>query len=155
VTIAALETDVMSPKFLLIREVLAESVRTGRLEITRRGDVESAFGSVEAFLLALHHRWRTALFARLDALLEDSPADFDVAVVSVWNDPMTGGRGLRALLDAHADFPALAAAQERERRLVQRTVGVEIPSPSSRAAAHRTAHRTAHCAARRWWRGAA
>jgi hypothetical protein len=151
VTIAALETDVMSPKFLLIREVLAESVRTGRLEITRRGDVESAFGSVEAFLLALHHRWRTALFARLDALLENMPADsyadFDAAVRAAWTDPTTGGRGLRALLDTHADTPALAAAQERERRLVQRTVGVEIPSPSSRTAAHRTACRR--------WRGAA
>jgi hypothetical protein len=151
VTIAALETDAMSPKFLLIRAVLAESVRTGRPEITRRGDVESAFGSVDAFLLALHHRWRTALFARLDALLEnmpaDSPADLDAAVRAAWIDPTTGGRGLRALLDTHADSPALAAAQERERRLVRRTVGVEIPSPSSRTVAHRTA--------RRWWRGAA
>jgi hypothetical protein len=38
----------MSPKFLLVREVLAEAARTGRLEITRRGDVEAAFGSVDA-----------------------------------------------------------------------------------------------------------
>jgi hypothetical protein len=143
----------MSPKFLLIREVLAEAVRTGRPEITRRGEVEAAFGSVDAFLLALHHRWRTALFARLDALLEnapaDSPADFDAAVLGAWTDPTTGGRGVRALLDAHADAPALAAAQERERRLVQRTVGIEVPLRSSRARA------VAHPTARRWWRGAA
>jgi hypothetical protein len=139
----------MSPKFLLVREVLAEAVRTGRPEITRRGDVESAFGSVEAFLLALHHRWRTALFARIDALLDDSPTDFDAAVVAAWNDPTTGGRGLRAILDAHADSPALAAAQERERRLVQRTLGVEVPATGSRPRA------VAHPTTRRWWRGAA
>lgn len=139
----------MSPKFLLVREVLAEAARTGRPEITRRGDVEAAFGSVEAFLLALHHRWRTALFARVDALLEDSPADFDAAVVAAWTDPTTGGRGLRALLDAHADSPALAAAQERERLLLQRTLGVEIPAPASRPRS------VAHPTARRWWRGAA
>lgn len=143
----------MSPKFLLVREVLAEAARTGRPEITRRSDVEAAFGSVDAFLLALHHRWRTALLARLDALIEntpaDSPADFDAAVVAAWTDPTTGGRGLRALLDAHADSPALTAAQERERRFVQRTVGVELPAPSSRPRA------VTHPAARRWWRGAA
>ncbi|GAA5116499.1 hypothetical protein [Pseudonocardia adelaidensis] len=139
----------MSPKFLLVREVLAEAARTGRPEITRRGEVEAAFGSVEAFLLALHHRWRTALLARVDSLLEnapaDSPADFDAAVVAAWTDPATGGRGLRAVLDAHADTPALAAAQERERRLVRRTVGVEVPPPGA----------VTHPTARRWWRGAA
>jgi hypothetical protein len=139
----------MSPKFLLVREVLAEAARTGRPEITRRGDVEAAFGSVEAFLLALHHRWRTALLARIDALLEDPPADFDAAAVAAWIDPTTGGRGLRALLDAHADSPALAAAQERERLFLQRTLGVEIPAPASRPRS------VAHPTARRWWRGAA
>lgn len=139
----------MSPKFLLVREVLADAAGTGRAEITRRGDVEAAFGSVEAFLLALHHRWRTALFARIDALLEDPPADLDAAVVALWSDPTTGGRGLRALLDAHADSPALAAAQERERLLLQRTLGIEIPAPVSRPRS------VAHPTARRWWRGAA
>jgi hypothetical protein len=143
----------MSPKYLLIREVLAEATRTGRPEITRSGEVEAAFGSVEAFLLALHHRWRTAFLARLDALLEnagaDSPDDFDGAVVAAWTDPTTGGRGLRALLDAHSDSPALAAAQEGERELVRRTVGVEVPASGARP---RT---VAHPPSRRWWRGAA
>jgi hypothetical protein len=139
----------MSPKFLLVREVLAEVVRTGRPEITRRDEVEAAFGSVEAFLLALHHRWRTALFARVDDLLESSPTDLEAAVAAAWTDPTTGGRGLRVLLDAYADTPALAAARERERRLLQRTLGVEVPArtPNPRAVAHPTA--------RRWWRGAA
>jgi hypothetical protein len=143
-----LETDVMSPKFLLVREVLAEVVSTGRPEITRRAEVEAAFGSVEAFLLALHHRWRTAFFARLDALLEDPPDDLDAAVGAVWSDPTTGGRGVRALLDAYADVPALAAAQERERQLVLRDLGIDVhPSSPARPVAHHTG--------RRWWRGAA
>jgi hypothetical protein len=137
----------MSPKFLMVRKVLAEVVRTGRPEITHRGDVEAAFGSVDAFLLALHHRWRTALFAHLDALLEDPPADFDAAVVALWTDPATGGRGLRALLDAHD--PALATAQERDRLLVLRDLGVELPHAGSR---HRP---VASHTGRRWWRGAA
>jgi hypothetical protein len=148
VTIAALETDAMSPKFTLIRQVLAEVVRTGRPEIARQGAVEATFGGVEAFLLALHHRWRTAFFARLDALLEDPPDDLDAAVVALWTDPTTGGRGVRALLDAHADSPALAAAQDRERRLVLRDVGVDV---SHGCPARPVAHHTG----RRWWRGAA
>ena len=138
----------MSPKFLLVREVLAEVTRTGRPEITRRGEVESAFGGVEAFLLSLHHRWRTAFFARLDALLEDPPEDLHAAVVALWSDPTTGGRGLRPLLDAHADHPALATAQERERQLVLRDLGVDLrPVSPGRPVVRHTA--------RRWWRGAA
>jgi hypothetical protein len=144
-----LETDVMSPKFLLVRAVLAEVVSTGRPEITLRSDVEAVFGSVGAFLLALHHRWRTAFFAHLDALVEDSPADFDAAVVALWTDPTTGGRGLRALLDAYADDPALAAAQERDRLLVLRDVGVEPPQVGSRTSP------VARHTGRRWRRGAA
>ena len=138
----------MSPKFVLIRQVLAEVVRTGRPEIVGQGDVEATFGGVEAFLLALHHRWRTAFFARLDALLENPPDDLDAAVVALWTDPTTGGRGLRALLDAHADHPALAAAQDRERRMVLRDVGVDVgqSSPARPVACH---------TGRRWWRGAA
>jgi hypothetical protein len=139
----------MSPKFLMVREVLAEVVRTGRPEITHRGDVEAAFGSVDAFLLALHHRWRTAFFAHLDALIEDAPADFDAAVVALWTDPATGGRGLRALLDAHADLPALATAQERDRLLVLRDLGVELPHAGSRR------RPVAPHTGRRRWRGAA
>jgi hypothetical protein len=138
----------MSPKFTLIRQVLAEVVRTGRPEIVRQGDVEATFGDVEAFLLALHHRWRTAFLARLDALLEDPPDDLDAAVVALWTDPTTGGRGLRALLDAYADHQALATAQDRERRMVLRDVGVDVGQSSpARAVAHHTG--------RRWWRGAA
>jgi hypothetical protein len=138
----------MSPKFTLIRQVLAEVVRTGRPEIVRQGDVEATFGSVDAFLLALHHRWRTAFFARLDALLEDPPDGLDAAVVALWTDPTTGGRGIRALLDAHADSPALAAAQDRERRMVLRDVGVDVGQSSP-------ARPVAHHTGRRWWRGAA
>ena len=138
----------MSPKFLLIRAVLAEAVRTGRPKITRRSDVEATFGSIQAFLLALHHRWRTAFFARLDALLENPPDDLDAAVVALWTDPTTGGRGLCTLLDAHADDPALTAAQDRERQLVLRDLGIDVsPSSPTRPVARHTA--------RRWWRGAA
>jgi hypothetical protein len=51
----------------------------------------------------------------------------------------TSGRGLRDLLDAHAENPALAAAQERERLLVRRDLGVDVPPDT--AAAHHTRRR--------------
>jgi hypothetical protein len=111
--------------------VLAEAAGAERPEITRRSEVEAEFGSVESFLLALHHRWRTAFFARLDALLENPPDDLAAAVVALWTDPTTGGRGLRDLLNAYAQNPALAAAQEQERELVLRDLGVEVPDPGA------------------------
>jgi hypothetical protein len=137
----------MSREFLLIREVLAEVVRTGRPVITRNRDVEAIFGGTEGFLLALHRRWRIALHARLDALLEDPPDDLDASVVALWTDPTVGGRGLRALVDAHLDQPALAAAQERERLAVFRDLGVDVPESGHRARLKRRA-------GRRWWRRA-
>jgi len=121
----------MSTKFRLVTEVLAEVARTGRPEIRRIDEVREVFGSVDAFLLAVHHRWRTALTARLDALLEDPPTDLDAAVHALWTDPGLGGRGLRSLLDAHAEHPALAAAQDRERLLVRRDLGVDVPPPAA------------------------
>lgn len=107
----------MSSPSRLVGAVLAEPDRLAELD--------AVFGGRDAALLALHHRWRTAFFARLDALLEDPPPDLDDAVRALWTDPATGGHGLRALLDAHGDHPALAAAQERERRLVRRDLGVD------------------------------
>lgn len=120
----------MSTRFRLVTEVLRDVVRTGRARIDRIQDVEAEFGSVDAFLLAVHHRWRTAFFARLDALLEDPPEDLGQAVRALWADPATGGRGVRDLLDAYADRPALAAAQEQDRLLVERDLGVEVPPPA-------------------------
>jgi hypothetical protein len=121
----------MSHNFRLLTEVLQDVVRTGRARIDRAEEVEAAFGSIDAFLLAVHHRWRTAFFAHLDALLEDPPDDFDGAVLALWSDPTTGGRGLRALLDAHADRPALATAHEQDRLLVHQDLGVDVPSLGS------------------------
>ncbi len=148
VTVTALETDAMSTKFRLVTEVLAEVVRTGRPEIAPVAEVQAAFGDLEAFLLALHHRWRTAFFARLDALLEDAPDDFEAAVAALWSDPTLGGPGLRPLLDAHADHPALAAADAQERLLVARDLGVDLPARTSA----RPVVRRSGC---RWWRSAA
>ncbi|GAA5141090.1 hypothetical protein [Pseudonocardia adelaidensis] len=109
----------MSYRSRLVGKVLGEHDRLAELE--------AELGSRDAALLALHYRWRTAFFARLDALLEDAPADLDAALSALWTDPAIGGRGLSALLDAHADHPAVAAAQERERRLLHRDLGVELP----------------------------
>jgi hypothetical protein len=120
----------MSATFRLVTEVLQDVVRTGRVPVHRADEVEAAFGSLDAFLLAVHHRWRTAFFARLDALLEDPPEDLGPAVSALWTDPTTGGPGARDLLDAYADHPALAAAQEQDRLLVERDLGVEVLPPA-------------------------
>jgi hypothetical protein len=128
----------MSLNFRLVTEVLHDAARTGRARIDRVEEVEAAFGSVDAFLLAAHHRWRTAFLAHLDALIEDPPDDSDGAVLALWNDPTTGGRGLRALLDAHADRPGLAAAHEQDRLLVRRDIGVDVPSLLPRPYARQT-----------------
>lgn len=60
-------------------------------------DVERLFGSEEGLLLALQHRWMTALTARLDqAHYEGVPAEVAVAELAAQQP------GLRALLDAGA-----------------------------------------------------
>lgn len=76
------------------------------------------FGSADNVLRALHRRWYARLLARLDALLEDPPAEMPSAVTTAWEKLAAENPAWRALLDAYRGHPALRDAEERQQRLL-------------------------------------
>lgn len=107
------------------RRELLQQVRD---HVTRSGDptlpweslpeLREEFRDAEDVILTLHQRWYARFAAHLDTVLEEPPADIPGAVHELWarltaEDP----RG-RALLDAYRTRPAVARAEEQQRRLL-------------------------------------
>ncbi|MEJ3656854.1 hypothetical protein WEH80_28230 [Actinomycetes bacterium KLBMP 9759] len=128
----------------LLTTVLADVEASWQPLVTRIDEVIEEFGDVTAFLLAAHHRWYTAVLARIDVVLEDQQLDPPDAVAEIWTALAQRHAALRALLDAHRDEPALIAADEHYRELVLRDLGVDL------AALTRTSIPRQR---RGWWRG--
>lgn len=118
----------MYTRFRLVSAVLSDVARTGRPVVTRSDAVAALFGSTDEFLLAVHHRWRTAVTAHVDALLEDPPADLEAAYVDLCLDLAAKRASLRALLDAYATNPALAAADAAFTERIQEDLGLRRPA---------------------------
>lgn len=110
----------------LLADVLADVARTGHPVVTRTEEVAAAFGDLDAFLLAAQHRWYTAFYAHLDAVLEDPHGDLDTAVACMRADLVAAQPALRALLDAHAQRPILALVEAQHRHRVLTDVGVDL-----------------------------
>lgn len=124
-------TNAVYTRFQLVSVVLSDVARTGRPVVTRSDEVAALFGSTDDFLLAVHHRWATAVTAHVDALLEDPPADLESAYVDLCLDLATKRPSLRALLDAYAANPTLAAAETALTRRMQRDLGLRRLEPSA------------------------
>jgi hypothetical protein len=99
------------------RDALDAVVEQGEL---RTSDTFPDEGSL---LLALHHRWTQRLTARVD-LAELSDDDQVDAVGEAWRTTAAENPALRALLDEHADQPALRPLIEAEYRMLARVAGL-------------------------------
>lgn len=110
-------------RYRLIEAVLDAVRRSGRpvVPAALRDQVDAEFGGLDGLLLAVAHRWHTALVAHLDAVLDSGPAELTDAVEELWRSQARVHATSRALLDAHADRPALIAATARQRRHVLAT----------------------------------
>lgn len=100
---------------------VVEHVRRTGDTVAWWGDVPGLadeFGSADNVLRALHRRWHVRLLARLDALLEDPPAEMPRAVTTAWEKLAAENPAWRALLHAYRGHPALRDAEARQRRLL-------------------------------------
>jgi hypothetical protein len=90
-----------------------------------QGEIRSsdAFPDERELLLALHYRWAQRLAARLD-LAELESADPVDAVGEAWRRTASDNAELRALLDEHADDPALRPLVDAEHRMLAQAAGL-------------------------------
>lgn len=118
----------------LVSAVLDDVAKTRSPAV--RQDLITQFGELDELLLAVHHRWWTTFEAHLDELLEQPPANPAAALAELWHGLGIRLEGARALLDAHADRPSLAAAEQRRRRGTSTALGLPLAAlPGARRTA--------------------
>ncbi|RJL34350.1 hypothetical protein [Bailinhaonella thermotolerans] len=102
----------------LVRRVLDGVAAAGRPEVPRdlAAEVEAEFGGLGGLLREVQARWYRAFDARLDAVLEERPADLAPALARLRGELAAAMPAARLLLDAHHDHPDLAALHARHRR---------------------------------------
>ncbi|GAA4548042.1 hypothetical protein [Amycolatopsis samaneae] len=112
----------------LVQAVLGEIAESGRPVLTSgaRAEVEAEFGGYDGFLREVQTRWYRAFDARLDAVLEEGPADPRGALARLWHELAADLPGARLLLDAHTGHPALAELAEHHHRRLYRATGVRF-----------------------------
>lgn len=109
-------------RYELVEAVLAAGEPTVPAALQARVDAE--FGDFGGFLREVQARWYRAFDARLDAVLEDGPADMDAALAELWRDLAGTMPAVRRLLDVHADHPVVAASNAHHRRRLHAATGV-------------------------------
>jgi hypothetical protein len=74
-------------------------------------ELADAFGDRETLLVALHDHWSRQLLARIDGALELGPGTPQESVAMAWRSAVRDQPGVRRVLDAEADEPALRTAR--------------------------------------------
>lgn len=85
------------------------------------GDVFSDFADL---LRAAHQQWITTLGGAIETALEVGRGDLLADVRHAWQVTRERHPGLRALLDQHADHPAVRPLARREHDLIARATGM-------------------------------
>lgn len=106
-----------------LRDVVAELDRTGRTDLPWDDDLAAVFRDRDDLLVALHDVWSRRLSGRLDMALElhDIP---EASAAEAWWAVAAELPGVRRLLDAHADHPALAAERAHDLRMLAVAAGL-------------------------------
>lgn len=99
----------------VLRQVItvAETRRDGHLPWETAG-AEQAFETPAHLLGALQMRWHTRLSGAIERELAEQPWDLGQAVVHAWRGLAADMPGVRAVLDAHAEEPAMHRARRKE-----------------------------------------
>ena len=92
------------------------------------------FATPADLLLALHMHWHTRLSGEVERELAAEPLELDSAVARAWREAAASLPGTRAVLDAHEEDPALAAAQRKELAYLASAAGLaELADPAAPA----------------------
>ena len=96
-----------------------------------RGRIDAEYGDddLSGFLRDVQAGWNRTFDARLDVVMELGADDLPEAVAEVERLVAEARPAAGLLLRAYADHPALAAGDERHRRMVLAATGVDLHAP--------------------------
>lgn len=109
-----------------LREVIANLDAGGDLPVDPVTDpaTASVFADREELLLALHETWSRRLHGRIDVALEVDDHQLEESVARAWLETVADLPGVRRVLDAHADHPALRQPERTQLRAVAVAAGL-------------------------------
>ena len=87
------------------------------------------YGNAGEILRDLQHKWRTALAGEIYLAIEQGEGDLPSDVFGALQKMRRRHSGVRRVLEANADHPAIAAAMRKERALLSCFAGVIDDSP--------------------------
>ena len=102
---------------------LADQRRDGLLPWDEIPGAADIFGAPRDLLRELQMRWHTRLMGSIDEMLAAEPLDLESAAVEAWRRAAYGLPGVRAILDANLDHPAIAAGRRKDFLLLASAAG--------------------------------
>ena len=89
-------------------------------------EVWQHFRDEAEILCHLQRQWRTALAGEIYVAIERGDGDLRSDVTSAFEKVQRKHHGLRRILEAHADHPAIASAMRKERALLSAFLGTAM-----------------------------
>ena len=110
----------------VLLEMIDNAARTGSYESPWRAApaVWDFFRDEAEILCHLQRQWRTALAGAVYVAIEAGDGDLQRDVMTAFSKVNRKHHALRAVLEAHADHPAIAAAMRKERSLLSAFTGI-------------------------------
>ncbi len=130
--------DLVHLRTTTLRRVVHDLEAGADLVPTDVGPVATAgFTDLDDLLLGLHDHWARRLHSRIDIALELDQTTLRTAVVGAWSDAVADLPGVRRVLEAYADRPALRRAELSMFRAVAVAGGLAALGDPAAAAAGR------------------
>jgi hypothetical protein len=113
--------------------MVENAVRSGNVSTPWDDDpaVWQHYANAGEILRDLQHKWRTALAGEVYLAIESGDGDLPRDVMSALEKVRRRYAGVRRILEANADHPAIAAAMRKERALLSCVRGVIDDSPQA------------------------
>jgi hypothetical protein len=113
-------------RYRLVHHAAADVARSGQQGLTWwQPAIEAEYGNIGNFLRDIQRRYFTTALARLDSVIEATPADPKAPVAAVFAEVASVHPDLWQVLRDHAGHPALAEGRARFRRSVLAGTGVD------------------------------
>jgi hypothetical protein len=119
-----------------LRQVVTDLDRSGSSTPHWDDELAAVFADRDDLLVALHDLWTRRLAARVDLAMEIDEHGPQESVALAWREVADELPGVRRVLDAQADNPALRRSDRAEHRMLAISAGLAtMGDPSSRSAA--------------------